>query len=277
MKEEQIEISLIVSLFGIIFILIKLFLFPSDKAKLTLWRILLFKTLIEIVLLWEIFLHFSMEIATYIVEAGKYLMICLFGFMFEDISIKYFFVYCIKFIIEQSVPMLILFDIIFSIEVCRVFTKGPAPFILNVSYAITGIIFCFIDMMILDGFSFNVYIGFFANCAIQLYTIVTIVKVERFIIGDNKRKFCAMFITQFAFFVINGVILFYYYHPISSAFINEWYPSLILILNIIELYLQCYLVQVYQFENIDNNCEINDTLLNPDVLQQFELPNVTEK
>ena len=86
-----------------------------------------------------------------------------------------------------------------------------------------------------------------------------------------------MFITQFAFFVINGVILFYYYHPISSAFINEWYPSLILILNIIELYLQCYLVQVYQFENIDNNCEINDTLLNPDVLQQFELPNVTEK
>lgn len=276
MKEEQIEISLIVSLLGLIFILLKLFLFPSDKAKLTLWRILLLKTLIEIVLLWEIFLHLSMEIAQYIVEAGKYLMICLFGFMFEDISIKYFFVYCIKFIIEQSVPMIILFDIIFSIEVSRVFTKGPEPFILNVSYAITGVLFCCVDMIILDGFSFNVYIGSIANCALQLYTIATIVKAERFIIGDNKRKFCAMFITQFASFVVNGVLLYYYYNPTSSAFVSEWFPSLILIVNLIGLFLQCYLVQVYQFENIDNNCEINDSLLNPDVLQQFELPNVKE-
>ena len=51
MKEEQIEISLIFALIGNIFILFKIFLFPSCKRKIVIWKVLLLKTIIEIFLL----------------------------------------------------------------------------------------------------------------------------------------------------------------------------------------------------------------------------------
>ena len=54
MKEEQIEISLIFALIGNIFILFKIFLFPSCKRKIVIWKVLLLKTIIEIFLLFII-------------------------------------------------------------------------------------------------------------------------------------------------------------------------------------------------------------------------------
>ena len=271
MKEEQIEISLIFALIGNIFILFKIFLFPSFKRKIVIWKVLLLKTIIEIFLLWGIFLHLSMKLATYVNNAGRYIMMHLCWGKFDYLSIKYFFVFCVKNFIEQSIPLLILFDTIYSIEISRVFIKGTKPYILKLTYAVIEILFFVVNISILDGFSIIVFISFSASISIQIFTIKVIGKVGKFTIGDNKHKFCNFLKSLFVLSIGNGALLYFYNNVSSSQFVGEWFPSIILVFNFVQLYLQCYLLKRYQFENEDYN------ILSPKVVPQSEMTNVTEK
>lgn len=256
MSEEQLEITLLLSIVFYSVILFLLYLMKQNKMLSMIWSLLFIKTILHIILYFESFLYIYQAVGDIVNELGFDIFTHLFPIT-EESSICFFFLYLGKTMIEQSIPLIMFIEVCFSYEVYRKIGKGEEEKMFRINYIMIGGIIIFLNLFIIDAFLVICVIMLFNNYIMGILTVIKIIREKDFNLNGNKFTFVLVFIGQFTMYNLFIIFWILYYINPTVDFINDWFSCFSIVFNCICVFTQYYMLMRYSLD-IENIREKED-------------------
>lgn len=220
MSEEQLEVTLLLSITFCSIVLFFLCLLKQNKMNSMIWSLLFPKAILHIILFFETFLYTYQAFGEIVSKFGFAVFTHLFPIT-EHSVITCFFIVLGKTLVEQSIPLILFIDVCFSYEVCRKIGKGEEEKMFRINYIMIGGIVIFFNLFVIDTFLVICVIMLFNNWIMGILTLILILREKEFNVnGYNKLLFALIFVSQFVMYNLFIIFWILYYTNQTVDFIS---------------------------------------------------------
>lgn len=248
MSEEQLELTLLLSIVFYSVVLFLLCLVKQNKMSSMIWSLLFTKAILHIILFFESFLYINQSFGEIVNKFGFAVFTHLFPTT-EQSEITFIFLCLGKTMVEQSIPLILFIEVCFSYEVYRKIGKGDEEKMFRINYIMIGGIVIFLNLFVIDAFLVICVIMLFNNWIMGILTMIQILREKEFNLNGNKFTFALIFLSQFLMFTLFFIFWIFYYISPTVDFISEWFSCFSIVFNCLCFVIQFFMLNKFSFEN----------------------------